>query len=548
MVRLAIVVSALALLMLVAPATFAQSASECELDGTTIKCDYVENGEDPVATFSASDDDGDVTMWALKEAGDHEKFAISASGVLTFVSPPDFDSPGDEGADNVYNVTVLAEGGDRVGGERDVEITVTDINEPGTVTFTGNQQPQVGETMTADLDDEDGETVRLSWQWSKGPSMEGPWEDVSSTTASYTAKEADVDSYLRATVSYTDVEYDAADEVSGVTKFAVRERPTANAAPKIPEQSIEVFENTDGTIGSVTATDDDELVYSLWETGDPAVDSDTDGDGTNDDADNDNARFMVTATGELKLSDELDFEQADTDTDSETNITTTTAIVEYTVVVTAEDPSGAKGSGAVVVHLLNVDEAPEVTAGGGATDNAATVVEAGTEPGETPRTGQVTAITFTVAADPEAGTVNTGNTATGGPDSSNTLRWTLEGPDASLFELTEASLAFKGATADADGAFRPDFEDPEDADEDNVYEVTVVVPVADSVKPGKRSVKVTVTDAEDTGTLTIEARQPQVGTTVSGDAQGRGRRRQGQGLAVVQGRCGRRGRHSLHSP
>ena len=47
--------------------------------------------------------------------------------------------------------------------------------------------------------------------------------------------------------------------------------PTANAAPTISAQSIEVFENTDGTIGSVTASDDDVLLYSLWEEDDPAV-------------------------------------------------------------------------------------------------------------------------------------------------------------------------------------------------------------------------------------------------------------------------------------
>jgi hypothetical protein len=46
--------------------------------------------------------------------------------------------------------------------------------------------------------------------------------------------------------------------------------------------------------------------------------------------------------------------------------------------------------------------------------------------------------------------------------------------------------------------------------------LTAVVPVADSVKPGKRAVKVKVADAEDTGKLTIAAREPQVGATVSG--------------------------------
>ena len=31
--------------------------------------------------------------------------------------------------DNVYNVTVVADGGDREDGERAVEVTVTDVNE-----------------------------------------------------------------------------------------------------------------------------------------------------------------------------------------------------------------------------------------------------------------------------------------------------------------------------------------------------------------------------------------------------------------------------------
>ena len=51
--------------------------------------------------------------------------------------------------------------------------------------------------------------------------------------------------------------------VSGVTSLTVRARPSANAAPTIPAQSIEVFENTDGTIGTVTASDDDELIFSM---------------------------------------------------------------------------------------------------------------------------------------------------------------------------------------------------------------------------------------------------------------------------------------------
>ena len=104
------------------------------------------------------------------------------------------------------------------------------------MTFVGNQQPQVGETMRAELSDEDGAVVRLSWQWSKSSSMDGPWEDVSSTNASYTPKAADVDSYLRATVSYTDVEYDEPDTAIGRDEVrcageAVCQRPSDDPRP-----------------------------------------------------------------------------------------------------------------------------------------------------------------------------------------------------------------------------------------------------------------------------------------------------------------------------
>ena len=56
LVRLAIVASALALLMLVAPAVFAADSS----------VDYAENGEDPVATFDATDPEGDAITWKLE--------------------------------------------------------------------------------------------------------------------------------------------------------------------------------------------------------------------------------------------------------------------------------------------------------------------------------------------------------------------------------------------------------------------------------------------------------------------------------------------------
>ena len=63
--RIAIIALALSLVVPFVPAAFAQSAS------TAI--DYAENGTGPVATFSATDEDGDPIVWSLSEEDDDGK-------------------------------------------------------------------------------------------------------------------------------------------------------------------------------------------------------------------------------------------------------------------------------------------------------------------------------------------------------------------------------------------------------------------------------------------------------------------------------------------
>ena len=70
---------------------------------------YAEGGTDPVATFTATDADGDAIVWSLSGA-DAEDFTI-VGGVLAFKSSPNYESPVDEGSDNTYNVTLNASGG-----------------------------------------------------------------------------------------------------------------------------------------------------------------------------------------------------------------------------------------------------------------------------------------------------------------------------------------------------------------------------------------------------------------------------------------------------
>ena len=75
--------------------------------------DYAENGTGPVATFSATDQDGDDIVWSLGGA-DAKLFTIDG-GVLAFAKAPNYESPksasiGTRADMNVYNVIVQATG------------------------------------------------------------------------------------------------------------------------------------------------------------------------------------------------------------------------------------------------------------------------------------------------------------------------------------------------------------------------------------------------------------------------------------------------------
>ena len=90
---------------------------------------YTEGGTDPVATFTATDADGDAIVWSLSGA-DAEDFTIEG-GVLAFKKLAELrESAGDDdGSDNVYEVTL-----ERLGWfSTDVMVTVTNVDEMGSV-------------------------------------------------------------------------------------------------------------------------------------------------------------------------------------------------------------------------------------------------------------------------------------------------------------------------------------------------------------------------------------------------------------------------------
>ena len=92
-----------------------------------------------VTIVTAVDDDGPSLTYSISGGVDAAKFAINSStGVLTFISAPNFEAPTDVGADNVYEVTVEVSDGSLTD-TQDISVTVTNVadNDAPVVTASG---------------------------------------------------------------------------------------------------------------------------------------------------------------------------------------------------------------------------------------------------------------------------------------------------------------------------------------------------------------------------------------------------------------------------
>ena len=190
--------------------------------------DYTENSRGLVGEFSASDPEGARIVWTLV-GDDADILEISRGGVLTFGSPPDYETPTDVGGDNTYVVTVDAS--DRTytpSPSRRVMVSVTNVEEEGSVTLTP-ARPEVGVEMSAVLVDPDGGISNRVWLWERSPNR-GDWVPIPGAGGdSYTPTSADRGHYLQVVVTYNDAEgptKDAAAATSGRVPNPARPPPS----------------------------------------------------------------------------------------------------------------------------------------------------------------------------------------------------------------------------------------------------------------------------------------------------------------------------------
>ena len=291
--------------------------------------DYVENDTADVANYTATDPDNGTIIWSLSGA-DASKFFISANGVLTFKTYPDFEARASSNNSNAYQVTVEATDGTNPV-TLDVTVSVTNVEEAGTVTLS-SVQPQVDTVLTATLSDPDIVSGNPTWQWARGDSANGSFTNISgATSATYTPVDADKDKYLQLTASYTDG-HSANKSADVVSDNAVQAVPVAsNTAPDFSDATTTrtIPENTAaatniGDAVSATDAENDTLTYSLDEAGAASFD-------------------IIPVSGQLQTKAALDHE-------------TTSS---YTVTVTATDTFGLTDTIAVTITVTDVNEAPE---------------------------------------------------------------------------------------------------------------------------------------------------------------------------------------------
>ena len=192
------------------------------------------------APVTATDTDtGDTLAYGL-EGDDAAAFEIdSTSGQIEVATGTtlDYDTK------SSYSVTVSVRDSKDDFGDADtatddtidVTITVTNVDEDGTVTLAPSP-PQVGTALAATLSDPDGTVSGTTWVWESSSDGNTGWTAASGatstvTTSSYTPVDADFEKYLRATATYTDAEGPgkSAEAVSG---NPVQARPVTNSNPE----------------------------------------------------------------------------------------------------------------------------------------------------------------------------------------------------------------------------------------------------------------------------------------------------------------------------
>ncbi len=403
--------------------------------GASASVNVAENNS-AVTTVTSTDVDGGVPVYSISGGADAAKFNIVGStGVLTFSTAPNFESPTDAGGNNVYDVQVTVNDGTGLTDSQDIAVTVTAVNDNnpvitsngGGATASVSMAENTTAVTTVVATDADLPAQTLMYSISGGadaakfsivgstgvltfvsaPNFEAP-TDVGSNNV------YDVQVAVSDGAGLTDLQDIA------VTVTAVNDNsPVITSNGGGASASINVAENTTA-VTTVTATDADLPSQTMTYSISGGVDA---------------AKFaIVGSTGALSFVSAPNFESP-TDVGGD-NV--------YDVQVTVSDGAGLTDVQDIAVTVTAVnDNNPVITSNGGGATAAINVAE------------NSTAVTTVVATDADL--------------PAQTLTYSISGgADAAKFTIV-------GSTGVLTFVSAPNFESPTDVGGNNVYDVQVTV-------------------------------------------------------------------------
>ena len=408
---------------------------------------FAENGTGAVYTAVATPDvTGASVGYSISGGADSAKFSINGSGVVSFISSPDFEAPTDAGSNNVYDLVITAtEAGNAVTATRSVAITVTDVGDVAPAFSSGGSasfaENATGAVYTA-VATPDVTGAAVSYSISGGDDSAKFSIDSSSGVVSFisspdfeTLADADSNNSYQFVVSATE----AGNTFVATRSLTVTVTDVGDVAPTFTSGGSASFaENGTGAVYTAVATPD--------VTGAAVSYSISGGD--------DSAQFSInSSSGVVSFVSSPDFENP-TDAGSDNG---------YDIVIQATESGNTfVTTRSVTVTVSNVVEtAPSITSGG-----SASFAENGT--------GAV----YTVRASASDGEGSISYSISGGADSAQ-------------FSINSSSgvVSFKNS---------PDFETPTDAGSDNIYNLEVKATEAGNAVTATRSVAVTVSNVVET--------------------------------------------------
>ena len=360
---------------------------------STASIDNVKENITSVATISASDEDvGSVLTYSLLDSGgakDEKLLSINESGVVTFISAPNYESPSDFNSDNTVEFTVVVSDGSLTA-QADYSFKIIDVNESPSIATTEISDIAEGVSSIATISASDpdvGASLTYSLVDSNGAKDEGLLSIDSSTgvvafiSAPNFEMPADVGADNK--IEFSVLVSDGSLEVSQDYLFSIT---NVNEAPTISTSSFSIAEGSTA-IGTIAASDPDAsstLSYTISGT--------------------DSSKFSINASsGAVAFLSPPNFESP---TDNGLDNT-------YNFTVTVSDGS-LSSSQSIAVAVGNVNEAPSFSIA-----SAQSYVEN-------------SGATISVAAND--------------PDASSSLTYTLSGTDASKFTISSSGvLSFSSA-------------------------------------------------------------------------------------------------------